>query len=491
MVPGLASPARVLAIVRTAALLGIEALLVQVEVDVAFGMPGLTLVGLPDASVRESRDRVRTAIRNSGFDYPAHRITVNLSPADVRKAGSAFDLPIALGILAASSLLPHRSLEDVVILGELSLDGVIQPTRGVLPAVVAARRASISRVLLASSNAPEAAIVPGARVLAADTLADAVAIIRDPDAPRLLPAAARPAPSAGAALDLHDVRGQPLACRAAEIAAAGGHHLLLSGPPGCGKTMVARRLPALLPALELDAALEVTAIHSVAGLLEEGGGLVTMRPFRAPHHTISEVALVGGGPHPRPGEISLAHHGVLFLDELPEFSRRALEVLRQPLEEGLVTIARAARTARFPARFQLAAAMNPCPCGYAGHPRRECRCTPMQVRRYVERLSGPLRDRLDLTADLSPVSVADLLEGPGGPSSAAVRERVIRARVRQAARGGAGLNGGLPAPHARGALSADARRLVARAVERRPLSRVLSNSFAFGGNNVSVLVRSA
>jgi len=422
-----------LASLRTAAVFGVEACPVHVEVDVSFGFPSFTMVGLPDPSVRESRDRVRTAIRNSGFEFPPHRITVNLAPADVRKAGAAFDLPIALGILAAQGVVERRHIADLVLLGELSLDGSIQAARGVLPIAAAARREGLAGILLPASNAGEAAIVAGLDVLAVSSLGEAVRALNDPAAPRMVPPVSAP-PPAGDGADLADVRGQLLARRALEIAAAGGHNVLLVGPPGAGKTMMARRVGGILPPLTFDEALEVTAVHSVAGLLPAGSGLLVARPFRAPHHTISDVALVGGGSQPRPGEVSLAHHGVLFLDEMLEFSRHVLEVLRQPIEEGIVTIARAARTAVFPARVMLIGAMNPCPCGFSGDAQRECRCTPQQVDRYRGRLSGPLRDRLDLTVEVPAVPPLTLAQSAAGESSPVVRARVVAARTRQAER---------------------------------------------------------
>jgi magnesium chelatase family protein len=425
----------VLASLRSATVVGIEAFPVQVEVDVSLGLPVFNMVGLPDASVRESRDRVRSAIRNSGFEFPSHRITVNLAPADIRKAGSSFDLPIALGILAASGVVERREIDDVLLLGELSLDGSIQAVRGALPVAIAARRRGTRAILLPSPNAAEARVVGRLRVLAVDSLSGAVTAL---NAPIPDPDSAEPAGTIAAVTaddsDFGEVVGQTLARRALEIAAAGGHNVLLVGPPGGGKTMMARRLAGILPPMSYEEALEVSSVHSVAGLLAAGAGLLGTRPFRAPHHTISDAALIGGGPHPRPGEISLAHNGVLFLDEMPEFGRRALEALRQPLEEGSVTVARAARVAIFPSRFVLVGAMNPCACGFFGDSRRVCRCSRQQIERYQGRLSGPLRDRLDLVVEVPALPIRALTDHGGNEPSTAIRERVIQARALQSAR---------------------------------------------------------
>ncbi len=422
-----------LAIVYSRAQAGIDAPEVTVEVHLAGGLPALNIVGLPEAAVKESKDRVRSALVNARFEFPgAGRITVNLAPADLPKEGGRFDLPIALGILAASGQIPREALARCEFGGELALTGALRPLRGALPFALAARRAGRT-LLLPTENAAEAALVSGAEVYGAGHLLEVCAHLMG-RSPLSRARAERPAVT-DVLPDLQDVRGQHHARRALEIAAAGGHSLLMTGPPGTGKTMLASRLPGLLPPMAEDEAVESAAIASIS---EQGFSPARwgVRPFRTPHHTASAVALVGGGSHPRPGEISLAHQGVLFLDELPEFDRRVLEVLREPLESGHITISRAARQAQFPARFQLVAAMNPCPCGYLGHASARCRCTEEQVLRYRSRISGPLLDRIDLRIEVPSLPPEALRAARPGESSEVVRARVAAARERQLARAG-------------------------------------------------------
>lgn len=420
--------------VRSAVLWGIEGIPVDVEVDVHPGIGHFDIVGLPETTVRESRVRVLSALRNLGFRASSRWVTVNLAPADVRKHGSLFDLPVALGVLACLEAFPADALAGRLVIGELSLDGRIRPVPGVLPMVAAARRQGLDEVIVPLANAAEAGIIEGVRVLAAADLDSLIAFLGGrgtlPDAGS--PAAFRPE-TAGP--DLADVRGQAHVKRAIEIAAAGRHNLLMIGPPGSGKTMLARRLVSILPDLTYSESLEATTVHSVAGLLHRRSGLVTTRPFRAPHHTGSAAAMVGGGSRPRPGEVSLAHHGVLFLDELPEWRREVLEVLRQPLEDRQVSITRAAGSVTYPSDFLLVAAMNPCACGYLGDPRHRCTCAPAEVARYRARVSGPLLDRIDLHVEVPAVPFRDLAAStPTGESSGTIRARTIRAARIQAER---------------------------------------------------------
>ena len=422
-----------LARVYSSAVLGVDAYRVEVEVDIARGLPNVSIVGLPDHSIRESRDRVKSAVVNSGFPFPSQRITVNLAPADIRKDGTSFDLPMAIGLLAATKTISTTNLERYVLLGELSLDGRIKSIRGSLPVAVRARDEGMEGVVIPRENALEAAVVKGIKVFAVEHLMQAVRFLNDehPIDPYVAEADSFEHVQHDAEQDYGNVMGQAHVKRAMEVTAAGAHNILLIGPPGSGKTMMARCLSSILPPLTFEEAIETTKIYSVVGLLNPHCALVVKRPFRAPHHTISEVGLVGGGGIPRPGEVSLSHNGVLFLDELPEFSKRALDVLRQPLEDRHVTISRARMSLCYPASNMLVAAMNPCPCGHYGDANRACTCSEMQVKRYMQRISGPLLDRIDIHVEVPPVRYRDLSMPFKSEGSEKIRERVVDARKRQ------------------------------------------------------------
>jgi magnesium chelatase family protein len=418
-----------LAKILSSAVIGIDAYIVEVEVDIAQGLPSFATVGLPEGAVRESKERVKAAIKNSGYHFPSDRITVNLAPADIKKEGSAFDLPMALGILAATGLVDRSSYANYLFLGELALDGLLRPVKGVLPMAIAAKELAIKGIFLPTENAPEAGVVEGIDIFPVNTLSQLTSMLVgishiEPfkvETDKLFQ-------RQDSQMDFVDVRGQENAKRALEISAAGGHNLIMIGPPGSGKTMLAKRISTILPSLTFEESLQTSKVYSVMGLMPKGSGLITIRPFRSPHHTISDAGLIGGGQNPKPGEVSMANNGVLFLDELPEFRKNVLEVLRQPMEDGRVTISRASSTVTYPANFMLVAAMNPCPCGFLGDSKRECTCSFLQVRRYRTKISGPLMDRIDIHLEVPSVPYKDLSATSDNGSSAEILARVLNAR---------------------------------------------------------------
>ncbi len=415
--------------VLSSAVIGIDAYIVEVEVDISQGLPAFSTVGLPEGAVRESKERVKASIKNSGYHFPSDRITVNLAPADIKKEGSAFDLPMALGILAATGLVSSVSYDNHLILGELSLDGLIRPIKGALPIAITAKEMGLRGIFLPAENATEAAVVGGINIYPLETLSQLVEALLgistinpfQVDTEKLFP-------KPNHEVDFSDVRGQENVKRAMEISAAGAHNMIMIGPPGAGKTMLARRLYTILPELDFQEALETSKVYSVMGLMPKGYGLINSRPFRSPHHTVSDAGLIGGGQTPKPGEVSLAHNGVLFLDELPEFKKNVLEVLRQPIEEGDVTITRAHSTVTYPANFMLVSAMNPCPCGFLGDPKRECMCNYLQIQRYRSKISGPLLDRIDIHMEVPSVRFKDLSSHEKGQTSSEIMKRINKAR---------------------------------------------------------------